>query len=88
MRVEENVQAIIKKIIREKFLISIDIKDDDNLTEIGIDSMKVIKLVIDLEEQFGFEFEDEKLTYDTLHSINSIAAYVYERLKKKGDERF
>lgn len=55
-------------------------KEDDILTECGMDSVEMIQLVIELETHFEFEFEDEKLSYETLRSINTIVSYIYMRL--------
>ena len=45
-----------------------------------MDSVEMIQLVIELETHFEFEFEDEKLSYETLRSINTIVSYIYMRL--------
>ena len=80
----ENIQDIIKDIIKEKGYCCADIQDDDILTEIGVDSFSIIKLVIELEKYFNFEFEDKELSYKTLSSVNSIATYIKKRLEEQG----
>ncbi len=55
-----------------------EIGADENLFALGMNSISSIKIVVALEEYFDFEFEDEKLTVDTLHSINSISKYISE----------
>lgn len=75
-----HIQSIVKRIIREKFLVNSDIKNDDILVEVGLDSMKMIQLVVELEDYFGFEFEDEKLSYGVLRNIEEISEYVNQRL--------
>ncbi|MBE5869354.1 MAG: hypothetical protein E7293_10455 [Lachnospiraceae bacterium] len=77
----EYMQNIIKEIICEKILPGAEIKANDILAEKGIDSIKIIELVVEIELKFDFEFEDEKLTYETLRSIKDIAMYVNSRLK-------
>ena len=34
---------------------------DSNLRELGIDSLDVVDLIMDLEEELGIEFSDEEL---------------------------
>mgnify|MGYP000698889043 CR=1 FL=1 len=50
------------------------------LTDIGIDSVKIIELVIYIESKFNFEFDPENLNYITLRSIDSISEYIYKKL--------
>lgn len=37
---------------------------------------------MELEKIFGFEFEDEMLSYEMLHNVEEISEYIYERLLK------
>lgn len=53
------------------------------LLEEGIDSLKIIEIVVKIEETFDLEFEDEKLSYETLRTISSIAEYVYLRTRRE-----
>lgn len=50
------------------------------LTDIGIDSVKIIELVLYIESKFNIEFDPENLNYITLRSIDSISEYVYKKL--------
>ena len=75
----EYIQDIISKIISEKYLLN-DIKLDDVLTEAGMDSINTIEMVVELERIFKFEFEVDKLSYETLQSISTISNYVFESL--------
>lgn len=78
-----NFQIEIKNIIINKFNIEKEFDYNTLLTDIGIDSLKIIELVLAIEEQYGFEFEDDKLSYQTLRSIDSISEYVFN-CKKEG----
>ncbi len=64
----------LKKIINE-------VNNNDDLFALGMDSISSIKIVVALEEEFDFEFEDEKLSFETLHTINNILKYLNQRLK-------
>ncbi len=46
---------------------------DDILMENGFDSVSIIDLVIKIEDAFGIEFDNSKMTYDSLKSIRAIS---------------
>ena len=77
------IKKQVKKILGEKYLQDTNLKDNDDLLELGIDSIKIIELVIDLETEFNFEFADEKLSYETLYCIDNIVSYIHEEMKEK-----
>lgn len=79
----QDIQNTVSSLILENLDEKIEITYDIPLSNVGIDSVKIIQLVIALEEKFDFEFEDEMLTYQTLRNINSISDYVFKRLAEK-----
>lgn len=79
---KEDIQSTVSRIIKERFLVNCDNKYDDSLIDAGLDSMKMIQLIVELEKIFGFEFEDEMLSYEMLHNVEEISEYIYERLLK------
>lgn len=48
------------------------IKLDDNIFDFGIDSLKMMKLINFLEDEFGLTIPFEKINTTDLKSINSI----------------
>lgn len=79
----QDIQNTVLSLILENLDEEIEITYDIPLSNVGIDSVKIIQLVIALEEKFDFEFEDEMLSYQTLRNINSISDYVFKRLKEQ-----
>lgn len=76
MRVEETIYNLLNKN-------GIDWNEElynAQLTDLGIDSMLFIQLVVDIEDEFGFEFDDEDLLlelYDTMEDvINKVKKYI------------
>lgn len=76
----------IKRLICELIIAQdptiLTIQDDEMLYDRGIDSLRIIELVVHIEEKFGFEFEMDKLTYETLRTVSSISEYVHQRVKE------
>lgn len=52
------------------------IADDDDLFAAGLTSLGVVRVLIAVEDSFGFEYPDEALSRDIFATIGSIAASV------------
>lgn len=80
---KERLVEVLLNIVREEFS-DIEIKDlNDELRDNGIDSVKVIKLIIQIEERFKFEFDDEDLIIDNFKSLNTLADFLTRKLEEQ-----
>lgn len=52
------------------------IGDEDVFNELGVDSLLLMEIIIDLEDIFNITFDDEKLTLDNLRTINNICKLI------------
>lgn len=57
-----------------------NISVDTELSSIGIDSLTFIKLVVALECEFDFEFDDEKLVIKEFQTIKSLINYTEKKV--------
>jgi acyl carrier protein len=71
----------MKKITKEKILEIVNsVQDmeatvdqcDDDLLELGLDSIKFIQIILSLEEAFECEIPDEKLLLTEMNSVNKM----------------
>lgn len=71
----------MKEITKEKILEIVNsVKDmevtvdqcDDDLLELGLDSIKFIQIIVSLEEAFECEIPDEKLLLTEMNSVNKM----------------
>lgn len=71
----------MKKITKEKILEIVNsVQDmeatvdqcDDDLLELGLDSIKFIQIIFSLEEAFECEIPDEKLLLTEMNSVNKM----------------
>lgn len=82
--VKLGTQNIVLSIIRN----NIDSKNfcnlslDSNLNDIGITSIKFIKVVVEIEEKFGFEFDDNMLLATNFNTVKSMMDYIEFKLKE------
>lgn len=56
------------------------LKENDDLTELEINSILFIKIIIGIENQFNIEFDDEALDYSKFVSMENLIYYVQEKL--------
>jgi acyl carrier protein len=49
-----------------------ELSDTDDLAALGLDSMGIVQLLADLEEEFGIEVPDELITEDTFATAGSL----------------
>lgn len=53
-----------------------EIGRDDDLFEYGMDSLAILKLVAEIEDQYGIEIEDEDLSLENMQTMASIISMV------------
>jgi acyl carrier protein len=80
----EDIERRIKGVLRARLEIEMDRLDGRNAvtlagTGLGLDSIEALSLAVALEEEFGFSIDDEDLTADLFHSLDTIADYVVRR---------
>ena len=57
------------------------INNDTNLfAEAGLDSIGIVELVVAIEEEFGFEFDESELEFDEFATIDSIANLIQKKV--------
>ena len=52
---------------------------DSNIKELGLDSLDIVDLLMDMEEKYGIEFENEEMT--SLVTINDVVSAISAKLK-------
>lgn len=74
----------LKEMIVERLFLSVkpeELKTDVSLLdEYGVDSVCLLELVVGLEDQFGIVIEDGDFDVKNFETVDSIAAFVQERL--------
>ena len=73
--IEARVREMLKETLENGNEVD-NLKADDDLTTLGVNSVTFIKLVIATELEFGIELEDEDLDFQNFSTINSIVNYI------------
>ena len=82
----QDIDPKLKKMIiatcRHKVMLD-DICDTTNImTDLGIDSLVMMQLIIDIEVNFGFRFTDEELSLDNLVIYKKLLDKIEDSLSK------
>ncbi|MHB8062806.1 MAG: non-ribosomal peptide synthetase, partial [Ruminiclostridium sp.] len=80
----ENTETRLWKILHENVGIKTwadKISLDEPLSNLGIDSVEFVKLIVSAEVEFGIEFEDKYLEYKNLPSLRNMLSYIEARVK-------
>lgn len=74
------VKQQVRKIIAQSLEVEEDILDEKKLVEIGFNSISFIKIIVDIEEYFNIEFDDNDLNYELFDTEEEIIKYVIDKL--------
>ena len=61
---------------------------DDNLLELGLDSIKFIQIIVSLEETFECEIPDEKLLLTEMNSISKMMEVIQLAVSESNKSTF
>ncbi|RDU22379.1 non-ribosomal peptide synthetase [Anaerosacchariphilus polymeriproducens] len=77
--IEKRVFEIISKSIQSDAAISLENK----FYELGIDSLKFVSLIVNLEMEFNIEFSDDKLVNSAFNNVGNLIFYIKELVSTK-----
>lgn len=75
----------IKKLLIQIILQAVDREDieeelikTEDLSIVGMNSITYIKAIVEIENRFQFEFDDNAMLMDTFDTLNELTAYVQQ----------
>lgn len=77
---DEKITSLVKKVFQQKLKNKYEdpIKGDENIfTDLGVDSLLLMEIIIELEDIFDITFDDENLTMENLSTINRISSLIH-----------
>ena len=77
--IQQEIISIIKQNLND--YLDTDIKLDMNLSDFGIDSVMFVKIIVEIESVFNFEFDNEKLLFTAFPKIIDLINYVSDMVK-------
>lgn len=87
-QIEEMISELKVKIIDTLGLIDVnpeDIKEDERLvgSDLGIDSIDVLELVMMIEKDYGVKIDSKELGVKVFASLRTLATHISQNQKKK-----
>lgn len=61
---------------------SIDIRESNLITDLGLNSFSLVQLIVDIEDEFGICFDDEKLDLEKFASFTQLVNVVYDEINR------
>lgn len=80
--IEKKVTDIILGIVNQNLQGYFFTDMESNFKEMGMDSLAFINMIVSVEKEFNFEFEDEKLSLYEFPDVLSLVKYVIQRIKQ------
>lgn len=78
-----NTEKKVREILKENIKTSVsfdEIGTEHSLSEIGVNSIDFIKVIVAIETEFDFEFNDEDLDFSMYDNIQKIVSYIENKL--------
>ena len=76
----ETIKNVLENKLGDELLVSVDkIEKNDNLFNLGLDSLNVIKLIIGIEEKLNIKFQEKNINRNNCKSIENINKLIEER---------
>ena len=57
-----------------------EINPKTSLADLGVNSLGILKLMSEVERQFGIEFSDEDFDYKNFYNLENMTLYIEQRL--------
>lgn len=77
----DDVSERVSEIFKKNLELNKEIKQSEHLTELGLNSINYISIIVDLEDEFNIEFEEDYLLMEAFKTLQDMIDYV--RMKKE-----
>ncbi len=75
MNIEERLKKLFEKTLKGK-----DINPDSDLKDLGLDSLDTVELIMNIEDEFNIEFENEEMV--ALKKVSDVYKAIEAKLQK------
>jgi acyl carrier protein len=79
MTSERDIVATILKIFRERLLLEVDSPDQDLLSSGNLDSLRLVELLFQIEQECAVRIELDELDIEDLRSARTIAQVIVKQ---------
>jgi len=81
----EKIESEVRDIIMENAELTVPIDqvgNEDDLMSLGMDSINSIKVIVAIEQEYGFEFNDDDLNFENFRNIRKLVLYIESRIQR------
>jgi len=79
---KEDVHNFILELLERKSPLPKDFDDNSDFIDAGIiDSIQIIKFVLDLEAKFGVEITDDEIVSQDFRNVRGLTNLIYSKIK-------
>lgn len=78
----ENISTTIEGLIKSFISADQDIASDQDLSLSGLDSFSFVKLMVQIEMNYGIEIDDDSLLFEKLSTIERLVDLVQKHLSE------
>ena len=91
VRAPADVAQRVREIIVEKGMLEIPVRKvqmDTSLTEgdLALDSVQTLEILVGLEEEFDFFFDDDDITPQLFDKVRNLVEYIKEKMMREHPE--
>lgn len=79
-KINEKLNRIIIKTLSSRIEEKMIMENTDLITDLGFDSFHMVQLIIDIESEFGFEFDYSELNLNKIRKYNVIKNYIMQKV--------
>ena len=76
-KIEDELISLYRKYMEDTEVVLLS---DTKMTDIEISSVDYIKVIIDIENEFNFEFDDDDLLPDRFEVVKDMVDYIYDKI--------
>lgn len=76
-KIKSSIASVLEEDAEKKELT----EDMDFINDIGLDSLQLINVILDLEEQCDVSIDFDEFDFDEIHTIRLLADYLEELMK-------
>lgn len=81
MKMTDQISAAIARVTREEVDMDTVRNSKDLISELGLDSIARMKLVLELEKTFGVEIDLDKMDIPVFNSVDALEDYIRQNSK-------
>jgi acyl carrier protein len=87
--VDQAIRSLIVRtlMLEESAATDLPLHEEDFLSALGANSIDILELMIAVEEHFGFEFADEQLRPELVHTLDRFVSETYRLVEAAAEGR-